>query len=220
MSTSSVERHTPCSVGCPQMESTGFILYYYDANSATHFDAYIAIWPTWQMINTMTPTAHGGSMRIRVEHEYGHGEVRAYFNGVMLLQRDRNFYGSTPLGNRVGIYTDHATGTYLGTPHSLDNFRTGGLVDVTLGIPVNLIVANGQHAVTSTNITTTVGWNPTYLSGLTGWWDAQDPTSIVGSPNITAWNDVSGGGHHLISKFTTDAGNDDQRLADGHSLCT
>ena len=79
--------------------------------------------------------------------------------------------------------------------------------------------SNGQHAVTSTNITTTVGVEPDVPVG---------PDRSAGRPRSDKHRRLPQ--YHIMElyqwrrpripplQFTTDAGNDDQRLADGHSL--
>lgn len=43
-------------------------------------------------------------------------------------------------------------------------------------------------------------WTPTDLgSNLIAWYDASDSGSITGSSPVTAWNDISGTGNHLVS---------------------
>ncbi len=44
-------------------------------------------------------------------------------------------------------------------------------------------------------------WSPLLLSGLTGWWAADDV--IVAGGKITQWNDKTGGGHHAVQATTS-----------------
>jgi hypothetical protein len=165
-------------------------------------------------------------IRVHAKLDATTGSIAVSINGVDMgiTYTNQNTVSSISLATATFIYfsppaidngtTLHCSGTLDNVTFSTGSFPVGRPIAYRARLDPNMpsVVSGGEWGLHSTSVSgipyVASSFTPTSISGMVGWWDANDTTTLFdatsGGSNVTTdgspvarWEDKSGNGYHL-----------------------